>query len=119
MLPRGGSLLGLVWPDAPLSARPARTGGSPAETSAVHDEPTVDAESLTRHVFRARRHQKPDHIGDVLRTLHPPQRDLVESAAGELFRRLVEQCPLLTGYRRPHVRLDKPGAYAVQPDAVG
>jgi hypothetical protein len=31
-----------------------------------------------------RRYQESDHTGDILRRLHPPQWDLVETAAGEL-----------------------------------
>src|SRR5437867_3828963 len=51
----------------------------PAQTSAVHDQPAIDAEGLASHVVRARRHEEPDHVGDVLRSLHAPQGDLVKA----------------------------------------
>src|SRR5262249_31620421 len=68
MIPGGDSTYAMdVSLEAPSSGR----------ASAVHNQSAVDAESLTRHVVRARRHEEPDHVGDVLRALHSPQGDLV------------------------------------------
>src|SRR5215813_1008529 len=88
------------------------------QASAVHDEPAVDAESLTRHVRRTRRHKEPDHIRNVLGALHAPQRDLANASAGELFRRLLEQRCLFPDYGGPHICLDEAGANAVYSDPV-
>src|SRR5262249_41475717 len=89
-----------------------------SKTSAMHDQPAVDAESLTSHVIRARRYEKPDHIGDVLRLLHTPQGDPLCLPTGELFGRQIEQGRLLTSYGGPHIRLDKTGAHAIHPNPV-
>jgi len=53
--------------------------------SAMHDKAAVDAEGLTCHVIRARRYEKPDHVGDVLRPLHAPQGDSPRLPSGELL----------------------------------
>src|SRR5215831_11806859 len=72
-------------------------------SSAVHDQPAIDAEGLTRHVFRARRYEEPDQMGDVLRTLHASQRHLANALSRKLFGRLLEQRSLLAGDGGPHV----------------
>src|SRR5215472_11397480 len=107
-----------VWQLLSVQAEFADSGEI-VDVSIVHDQPAVDAESLTGHILRARRHEEPDHIGDVLWPLHTPQGNPAYLPAGELFWRLIEQGPLLASYRGPHVRLDKAGANTVRPDPVG
>jgi len=51
----------------------------------VHNKAPIDAQRLTGHVIRARRHQKPDHISDILGSLHTPQRDPLRLPSGELL----------------------------------
>jgi hypothetical protein len=47
----------------------------------VHHQAAVNAEGLTHHVLRARRHEESNHVGDVLRAFHAPQGDLGEAPA--------------------------------------
>jgi hypothetical protein len=67
-------------PSPPRSEAPRRSRGAPrirdAVLRSVHDEAAVDAQRLAGHVAGLAGDQEADHVRDVLRTLHAPQRHL-------------------------------------------